>query len=244
MGKMEPARPAQAQGIRSGRSIAVAGVAIAVSIIIAAFILRSRPSGQSTAAQASIESLRARARANRDESTSTEARAAASKFDALYRAVKAIRAETAIGVSYVRFGQLVSNLATEYTIVGDNLASHTERQLHSLYGTAIAEYNLSLAIWKMRFDQANQFGMIPVSDSENPNLRALCENYSLTVADAAWNSGSKPFQASKGMTWPARAWFFPDSAPPLIWPFAGAKIDKANEVVIALQRGIAERKDL
>jgi hypothetical protein len=70
------------------------------------------------------------------------------KFEPAYKAMKSIQGATAVGVNYMRFGELLGNFATEVSIAADKTASDKEREILVHYATVLVIYNDSYTIWR------------------------------------------------------------------------------------------------
>src|SRR5437899_1546600 len=62
------------------------------------------------------------------------------KFEPVYRAGMAVDAATNVGVTYVRFMELVQNYATEVNLAKTKISNDRERLMLEKYEGALAEY--------------------------------------------------------------------------------------------------------
>src|SRR5688572_29723901 len=77
-----------------------------------------------------------------DEALRTE------RFGPLHRAARSIDGAIAVGVSYVRFGELLQVFATELLLATDRAANDADRALVAAYSEALDAYKDSAAVWK------------------------------------------------------------------------------------------------
>ena len=84
-------------------------------------------------------------------------------FEPVYRASKAIQGATGPGVTYPKFGELLQGLSTEIGIAKDHQMNGLDRKLIALYEEALATYNFSAELWKVKLQAHEVYeGEIPV----------------------------------------------------------------------------------
>jgi hypothetical protein len=69
-------------------------------------------------------------------------------FEGIYRATKAIDGAIAVGVSYIKFQELLQSLATEILIANDKVKSQQERDLLGMYSEVLSMYRDSAILLK------------------------------------------------------------------------------------------------
>lgn len=113
------------------------------------------------------------------------------KFDATYRAAKAVESAANVGVNYQRFSEVVQAFTTELSIAKDKATSDKERELVSSYTKALDPYRDSLTVWAWKIEHG------PVLTSYNDvRLADFMRKYNVTpYATGNWNA-DKAIQAT------------------------------------------------
>jgi hypothetical protein len=132
------------------------------------------------------------------------------KFESVYRAGKAIEGSLAVGVTYMKFTELVQSFATEVSVAKDKAANPAERQLVELYGEALTGCTDSLTVWKLKIENPRDT-RIDVSD--NADVRGIIDTYAIQDGDPHAYSNLEPSGAMH-----------------LIWARVGAKLAAANRL--------------
>ena len=113
-----------------------------------------------------------------------------------------------VGVTYLKFGELLQALATEVSIARDKASNSVERDLVLVYGQALSGCQDSLMLWKLKIAGSQTLGV--TGDAELKRI-----------------AGAYPIQGSgsgSGFT------FDPDSAMQVVWKDIGAKLAGASRV--------------
>ena len=74
------------------------------------------------------------------------------KFENLHHAIKQIEGSVMAGVNYMKFGELLQNLATELLITKDKVKTKEERDLLELYDKVYDTYKDSYTLWNKKID--------------------------------------------------------------------------------------------
>lgn len=72
----------------------------------------------------------------------------------LDEAHKALQAAVQVGVTYVRFGELLQALAAEVLVAADKVTSEQGRERLTGYARAIEIYKDSMTLWRARLDSS------------------------------------------------------------------------------------------
>ncbi|HWW85258.1 MAG TPA: hypothetical protein VNZ26_16730 [Vicinamibacterales bacterium] len=72
------------------------------------------------------------------------------KLDTLYRSIKAIEASTGVGVTYVKFGELLQAAATEVSIARDKATPGIEASIVADFDHVLDAYRDSATIWQRK----------------------------------------------------------------------------------------------
>jgi hypothetical protein len=78
------------------------------------------------------------------------------KFQALYRAGKAIEGSLAVGGTFSRFTELLQALATEVSIAKDIASTRREKQLLDVYTLALSTLGHGATVWRAKVDRADR----------------------------------------------------------------------------------------
>jgi hypothetical protein len=82
----------------------------------------------------------------------------AAKFEAAYRAEKAMEGALSIGVAYKDFDRLLQAFASELLITKDRVTTPPEQTLFEGYTEVLTTYQDSRLLWKEQVDQALKYG--------------------------------------------------------------------------------------
>jgi hypothetical protein len=144
------------------------------------------------------------------------------KLEPVYRAGKTIQSSTGVGVTLIKYGELVQAFAAELNIAGDKLSTDDERAVAALFKSALLAYHDAGAIWQRsvenaRFEETFPGGILytlqkPPPDSE---IKRIVDTYNLPVLDAKVRYLGTLYQ------------FMPKSSVQMIWAAASAKLDEA-----------------
>lgn len=103
------------------------------------------------------------------------------KFEGVYRAAKSIESSTEVGVPYLKFGDLLRNLATEVSIADDKAKTKKEREVLGIYSEALTMYRDSYTLWRYKVEGAWVLsGRIMVDSAE---IEHIVEKYNLHKID-------------------------------------------------------------
>jgi hypothetical protein len=153
------------------------------------------------------------------------------KLDPLYRSMKAIEAATSVGVTYIKFGELIQSAATELSIAKDKAAADPEKQMIESFGNVLKTYSDSATIWKMKNDDTGDkpwhpgiiVGLIgSEGTAENIRNAALVTKYNL------------PTQEGRIGTLGYRK--IPDNSAQLIWGVASSELATAVAKYMDMQQ--------
>jgi hypothetical protein len=88
------------------------------------------------------------------------------RFDAVYRAGKAIEAAMPIGVDYSHMGELIQRFATELSIAADQADTEQEKEVIAAYEDGLSAYRDSMTVWGWQLGQR----LAPYRDERIPTL--------------------------------------------------------------------------
>ncbi len=122
------------------------------------------------------------------------------KFDAVYRAAKAVKEATGVGVNFPRYSELVQALATEASIARDKASSPGEQALAQRFTMILAAYRDSVTLWQHKINDAGTpflYGQIMVALSsvgtgemlEDPEMRRIVDAYKITTQTQSAGAG-------------------------------------------------------
>ena len=78
------------------------------------------------------------------------------RFRSLYRSARSVEGAIAVGVSYVKFGEILQVFATELLIAKDAAKDDSDRALVAAYAEVLDVYKDSAAIWKQANESAGE----------------------------------------------------------------------------------------
>jgi hypothetical protein len=130
------------------------------------------------------------------------------RFDDVYRAGKAIEGSLSVGVTMLKFAELVQEFATEVSIASDKAESRAEKEMVGHYAEALSACQDSLTIWNTKIKKRGNLDV-----SVNPELRRIVDAY--------------PIQGKGGKEYFN---FDPDAAIQVIWSQAGGRLAAANRL--------------
>ena len=128
------------------------------------------------------------------------------KFEALYRSAKSLQGGMTVGVSYMKFGELLRGLATEISIAKDKATSSNEKELVGLYAEAFKTYQDSYTLWNRKKDHPDYYW----NDGET---NSLVKKYNIPIKSRGFGGV-----------------FLAPEALKIIWDVAGKQLDKANKL--------------
>jgi len=151
------------------------------------------------------------------------------KFDEIYRAAKAVHAAIAVGVSYIKFTELLQEFATELSILRDKTVIVEEVALAGLFEKALSAYHDSRVLWghKIRASDDLWENEIPFFD-RNDDVGEIAMRHNLRISE----------HTKDGI------WFgLPSHAPQLIWVEAERRLNSAIEVFLGQRELIINQSD-
>ena len=147
------------------------------------------------------------------------------KFDALYRSMKSIEASTTIGVTYLKFGELLQTAATEVSIARDRAKSDVEKGIVEKFFNVLSEYQDSGIVWRAKNESTGHLttdiliGLLKQEPTQQMRtFTALATKYSLPMTDG--KTGVLVYRT------------IPSDSPQRIWSVAST--DLAGVVVLYL----------
>jgi hypothetical protein len=141
----------------------------------------------------------------------------ATKFDSLYRSLKAIEGATTVGVNLMKFRDLIQDAATEVLITKDKALNASELKVHAQFVEGLAAYQYSAQLWQLK-NQASEEqwkGEIPVlfEGVDDPTMEAMVVKYSLATTDRVLPLIDKKYKS------------VPAETPQLLWQKAATLVD-------------------
>ena len=88
------------------------------------------------------------------------------KFEAVYRAGKAIEAGTDTGVNYPQYTQLLQQFQTEIAVLNGRTSGDAETKALNAYTEALNAYRQAIVFWQLKIDGASD--RIPVLETLTP----------------------------------------------------------------------------
>jgi hypothetical protein len=142
------------------------------------------------------------------------------KFEAVNRAAKSMEASITVGVNYLKFQQLVQDLATEVLIAKDKVSSQDEKKLLGIYSEVVATYQDSAMLWNRKIEgPSREEGgtLYIILDQDNDQeVSLVAEKYNLATTTS--NTG----------TWK----MIPtDASMKAIWAAAHDELEEANTIL-------------
>lgn len=134
------------------------------------------------------------------------------KFDKVSRAAKTIEGSCMVGINYVKFGELLQNLATEVNILKDQLKTKQEGELFKIYLEVLQTYRDSAEMWKTKIDGSS---FVPEGRIFIMNNDQLVKKYGLDI------------QIHQGLNRDLNT--VSESSIQIIWNRAGELIKKATD---------------
>jgi hypothetical protein len=128
------------------------------------------------------------------------------KFDATYRAGRALSAATDRGVNASRYRELVTSFEAQISIVRRRVSGPDEREIVDQYDDALKAYRAALAVWTLKLESQSEWVY------SDPALDDMLKPYDIQFAAGA--TGLKRTSA--------------DGAMKDIWRIAKAKLEVAN----------------
>lgn len=149
------------------------------------------------------------------------------KFEALYRAAKAVDAAVAISTNLPRFRELVQNFATDISIAKDRSATTEERKAVELFADALATYFDSLQLWQAQLnDRKVDVGL--------PKIRCAPETAGIALR---YDLECIPHYENRGIL------IIPAESIQYLWALAGVKLRRATAFYLA-DPTLADERDL
>ncbi|MDD4893919.1 MAG: hypothetical protein PHW54_01215 [Candidatus Omnitrophica bacterium] len=145
------------------------------------------------------------------------------KFEETYRAAKTIVSAANVGVNFMKFNELVQNLAIELSILKDKKLTGAEEKISELYNKALKMYEDSLILWDamIKHDVDNPSRMDYTDMKVLLALRPLLSQYGIElIVDE---------RLSKLMNF--SFYIIPKNSLQLIWNKAQEEIDQANRLL-------------
>lgn len=93
------------------------------------------------------------------------------KFEPLYRAGKVISGAATVGVTKLKFGEMLGQFATEVSIAKDKATNQPEMNLVRTYTDALAVYQDSATVWDAKFN--------PSQRSDDSEIQRIAATYGL-----------------------------------------------------------------
>jgi len=95
----------------------------------------------------------------------------------VYRAAKAMEGSVGVGVTLLRYRELVQALATEVSIANDRAATTLEREMVGHYAAALKAYKDAGTVWEVKLQGADK-----VTISVNPELKRIARDKDYTIS--------------------------------------------------------------
>jgi hypothetical protein len=146
------------------------------------------------------------------------------RFGPLHRAARSIDGAIAVGVTYVRFGELLQVFATELLLATDRAKDDADRALISAYSEVLDAYKDSAAVWKQANESSSQDWMKGRTFVTEP-LQTIAQKYKLAVK-----------QERIGTTEHTYSSLDPD-AMQKIWLVAEERSKKARDIYLSPSKG-------
>lgn len=142
------------------------------------------------------------------------------KYENLYRAAKAIQTATLVGVNYMKFGELLQNLSTEFSIADDMAKEDIEKKMISEYSNALMIYVESYVVWQKKIE-CIKYDWIPSGHIHiDDRIRYIVEKYSL----------STEFHVDRVSK--LKIYTITDDSLTIIWGEAGKHLEKASKIYL------------
>jgi len=72
------------------------------------------------------------------------------QLEGVYKAGRAIAAATDVGVTAIRYSELVAAMASEYSIAGDSIHDRVDRDVLASFGHALDSYRAAADVWQLK----------------------------------------------------------------------------------------------
>lgn len=101
------------------------------------------------------------------------------KFDALNRAGRTVKENTAVGVTLMKFRDVMSAYATEVSLAQDRATGSLEKRFVVVHGEALKAYRDSLVVWNSKLEHHGADGLAAYPGSD---LRRIVDDHGLEGA--------------------------------------------------------------
>lgn len=77
-----------------------------------------------------------------------------SKLEPVYRSAKTIQSSIEVGVTYLKYGELLQAFATELSMASDKISTDEERRIGTLFAGVLQVYRDAGSLWKNQIENA------------------------------------------------------------------------------------------
>jgi hypothetical protein len=148
-------------------------------------------------------------------------------LEPLYRSAKAIQAATGVGVSYLKYSELVQAFATEHTVANDKASTTEADRIVDLFRNALKAYQDAGALWRHQIEFGKYEDMYSggvgysIKGHTEPELVRIVEEYKIPIRDGKLKYSQGAYQA------------IPKNSMQAVWPVADKRMNAAVEAYVA-----------